>query len=571
MRNKILNLDSNYLSEKMVFIARVLVGLIFGLLIAYIVKTIDHTKNTDIEVWQTVSLNVLLCSAFILWACLGNLRNKTLIIWTIFIICLVAYIAYYSQIIFEHYYFDPENLFWLFPLLFIFNELVISGDKSNRIIAPYNFYFEEAWKRGVQLTLALIFCGLFWLILFLGSTLLNIIGIKWFGELIKNTYFAWAVSGIAMGFAVHLSDVKPNILENFRNLILNILSWLLIIIVIVTSIFLGSLFVTGLKPLWDTNAATASLLTGCCVLVLLINAAYKNGEDEINKILKLAVRIAPILTLSFAILAGIGLSMRISQYGLTPQRIMALIGVIIAFGFGLFYTIANFDKEFMAKIKDTNIYLAILKVIIFICILTPIADPNRLSVNSQVSFLLSGKTPIDKFDFGFLKFDSGKYGTEALNKLTKNSNKAIALKASDSIKNLDRYEDIAIVERKLKPSKIKMVKAGQKLPDSLLNTDFVRSDFDAPLCGFGDYDSICSAVLIDLNNDKTDEIIFSNNYRMQFFYFENNKWNSKNIIDHSMDEKLQKAFEAGNIGSTKPEPKWDNLKIGNEIIEIKSN
>lgn len=61
--------------------------------------------------------------------------------------------------------------------------------------------------------------------------------------------------------------------------------------------------------------------------------------------------------------------------------------------------------------------------------LTPIADPARISVNSQVARLTSGKLAPAKFDYQFLRFDAGHYGRQALAALTHSRNVDVASRA----------------------------------------------------------------------------------------------------------------------------------------------
>jgi hypothetical protein len=55
-------------------------------------------------------------------------------------------------------------------------------------------------------------------------------------------------------------------------------------------------------------------------------------------------------------------------------------------------------------------------------LLTPLADPERLSVNSQMTRLVSGAVPASQFDYQFLRFHSGRFGTNALANLASGTN-----------------------------------------------------------------------------------------------------------------------------------------------------
>jgi hypothetical protein len=341
--------------------------------LAWLSETAPDNLNDSIgvEIWRQVGFAVLGLGAFVLWAGLGAMRRISLAIWAAIAGILIAYITYHSVTMGDARgvgYLGESITFLIFPFLFIAHELVSSGDQAGKIIAPYETYFDEAWKRGVQLVLSLIFTQLFLGILYLGAALLGFIGIDWLKDLLDEKYFMVPAMGMALASAVHLSDVQPKLLSNFRNLILSIFAWLLPLIVLVGGIFVVSLAFTGLAPLWSTKAATATLLAGCVIFVLLINAAYGQGEEahKINTILKIAIRIGTLILAIFSVLAAYSLALRIGQYGLTPDRVFALIGVVIAVCFGVAYLAANFGRGiFMANIERANIGMAFVKAAVF--------------------------------------------------------------------------------------------------------------------------------------------------------------------------------------------------------------
>lgn len=567
------------LTPKQSQLLRIGVGLVFGLILAFLITGSEKIPHNIIQVWRPTLIAIFALSAFVFLAGLGNMRRISLLAWGAIAMLLIGIISHhaFSQST-THSDFGEQNIFWILPFLFITHELVSSGDEANKIIAPYETYFDEAWKRGVQLFLAIAFTGVFWLILWLGAALLKIIGLNWFEQLLKEKYFAIPATFVAFASAVHLGDVQSKLLNNFRNLVLSVFSWLLPIIVLVAGIFSVSLIFTGLKPLWETKAATASLLAGCMFLVLLINAAYQNGDNELNPILKWSIRIASFETLVFAAIAGYSLYLRIDQYGLTHERILALIGVIVANLYGLGYVASNFigntSYNFMPKIKNINIGMAFVKSILFFAILTPIADPSRLSVNSQVSMLLKGKISPEKFDFRFLARQSGKYGEDALNKLTKSQNPQIVLLANKAIEENKNYDNYDAPEQKnlksaekIDPNNFNLIK-GSKLPDSFVAQDIKNRTLILPNCmAYEKPEKKCDTVLIDLNNDKKDEIIIDGGSYLILFYETKDGWKSQSLYLNDSNIGLQN-FKLGKVEAAKPE--WNSLKVGDEILEIQT-
>ncbi|OYW80088.1 MAG: DUF4153 domain-containing protein, partial [Asticcacaulis sp. 32-58-5] len=235
--------------ERHALIFRAVIGVLFGLILAYIQTytdahrpeyPIDLSKITQTYIWHQIAFLTVALSAFIYWAGAAALRRVTLLIWGLISMALIAVIAWTQYQQNPTPYFSPfwgTAMFLLYPLLFIAHELISSGDQARKPIAPYSLYFDEAWKRGVQLCLCILFTLLLWGILWLGAALLGFIGFDWFKKLLEQAYFSFPITGLALGVSVHLSDVQTKLLANVRALILGVLSWLLPVIVLVGLIF----------------------------------------------------------------------------------------------------------------------------------------------------------------------------------------------------------------------------------------------------------------------------------------------------------------------------------------------
>lgn len=569
-------MQNNVFSSKQAFFLRLLVGIGFGLLIGYLFETMPKDGGRDApEIWRENTIAIFGLTAFVFWAGLGVMRRYTLAIWGLVSAAIVFFMINHGNVNgVDNGAIASPHMVWIVPFLFISHELVSSADLARKPIAPYETYFDEAWKRGVQLQLSLIFTGVFWLIMVLGAKLLEIIGFKWLGDLIEEPWFWWPASGAAMAVSVHLGDVQPKLLSNFRNLVLSIFSWLLIIIVLIGGIFAVSLLFTGLKPLWDTKAATASLLGACVFLVLLINATYQNGENSINIVLKWAVRIATFETAIFALIAAYSLWLRIDQYGFTTERVFASVGVIIASAYGIAYSISNFvplkSAQFMPNIKNTNIGLAFLKVMVFFCILTPIADPERLSVNSQINHLLAGKTEISKFDWNYLRFQSGRYGKKGLERLKKDKNPVIAKKAEEWAAMEEKKWDKDVYVNKSTETAPRMdgfalVNGSKPLPPEFLNGKFVAYVPGTFGCLDVNSQEKCNTKVMDLNNDGTDEIVFSSGWNISFFKKSESGWIYVNSVA-TMNNAQELAFKNGDVKAIQPQ--WLDMEIGGERLKM---
>jgi Domain of unknown function (DUF4153) len=562
-------------TAKQALYLRLATGGVFGLIIAALTKI---GGVTDVGQWRETLAGTFALVAFVIWAGAGSMRRTSLAVWTAIAAALIGYILWTgfdksargSDTLLGHY-------FLILPLLFIAHELVSSGDQAGKPIAPYETYFDEAWKRGVQLALSIAFTLLFWGILWLGAALLGFIGFDWLKRLLQNEYFSLPMLGLAFGAAVHLADVQTKLLADVRNLILGVLSWLLPVITIIGAIFAGSLAFSGLAPLWATKAATATLLSGCVGFVLLINAAYQQGDVErrVPMVLKWCVRGAAVLLLIFSVLAAWSLGLRIGQYGLSPDRVFAGLGVIIALMYGTGYSFAAFvPGRWMAMVETLNIYFAMFKCLLLVAILTPLAAPNRLSVNDQVARLNSGKVSVADFDWWLLKDETGSYGKKALTALAASSNPSIATKAKDAVDNKiserprrNREEQVEPTATRADIEAIQVIfPADGKLPDNFIKTNLLTPVElrDRPSClrippSDGGLSS-CKIALLDLNEDGSAEILIREGPSLRIYTFVDGLWTSNTgYIDIGS---LEEAFDAGKLRAAPS--KWNDLMIGEE-------
>ncbi len=570
--------NSQPLSERTALYLRLSVGLVIGLIVAFLIGD-DNKKLADSilpEDWREILAQTLTLVAFILWAGAAVMRRVSLAIWSALAGAVLLFILWHVRI----YSGDAssselQSILILLALTFIANELVSSADQAGKPFAPYELYFDEAWKRGVQLILAIGFTLLFWGILQLGAALLGFIGFKWLTELLQNEYFGFPITGLAFASAVHLGDIQPKLLANVRGLALGVLAWLLPVITLIGAIFAVSLAFSGLQPLWDTKAATATLLGACIGFVLLINAAFQQGETDrtVQVVLKWCVRLAAILLLVFAILAAWSLGLRINQYGLTIDRTLAGMVVVIALAYGIGYSVAIFWRgPWMELLKPLNIGLAVFKCVVFIAILTPLASPARLSVDNQVKRLASGLVKPEKFDWWLLRYDTGTYGTKALDQLTQSQNAAIAKVAAKAKANLlgERrhfLEDSETAEKNrpdLSALEV-VVPKGASLPAS-----FVAQRFDGETIPFVPDCLVtkpikdqptCKAALLDLDADtKPEVIIFSTSGSITGFKQKDETWDGLRTESAANSQDIVKSLETGDIRMV--EPRFKDVMIG---------
>ena len=68
------------LTARQAMIVRLAVGLVFGLILAWLIKTWPQADKAPL--WAQVLTSVLALGAFVLWAGAGTMRRLTLILWS---------------------------------------------------------------------------------------------------------------------------------------------------------------------------------------------------------------------------------------------------------------------------------------------------------------------------------------------------------------------------------------------------------------------------------------------------------------------------------------------------------
>lgn len=552
---------------------RLAIGLVQGLGLYFL-----HRASDGVASWPATNPLVfgplLLVIGFlplVLLAGVGRLRPLTLAIWTVAAGVVLALLGLHdiarqsADTLQGPPFLSPPVILFSAAALFIAHHLVVPADMERRRIAGYPAYFDTASKAAVQLALSVGFTGAFWILLHLGAALFKVIGLDFLETLLGKEWFAIPITFVVFATAVHLTDVRDGLIRGVRTVGLMLLSWLLLVMTVLAAGFIAALPFTGLDGLWETGSATALVLSAAAALIVLINAAYQDGQSDNRPpaVLRAAVRVAAVLITPLVIIAVWGLSLRIRQYGLTPDRIIAaacaLVGASFAAGYGWAALSPFWRKgEWMRPLERTTIWTAVLTVAVILALFSPLLDPARLSVADQVARLERGAVTPDRFDYRFLRFESGKAGQAALARLARSTNPDIATRAQAARVATLRY-DAAFED--LTAQAIEMLPAGSALPAGFLTSVDGRALRGCETAGD------CVAVLQDVNADGTPELLLARAFGVEVFArLDSARWTRVGSFDQRhcvgrVPDDLRTAFRAGSVA---PAPSaWPDLDLAN--------
>lgn len=554
---------------------RLAIGLTQGIVL-FLLQKADESKA-----WPATSpllyAPLLVCALMVPMlplAALSAMRRQALIAWTAVAAAIAAILAVHAAWTGA----GPDRLgagplspplfIAVAALLFIAHHLVQPADAARKPVAPYADYFDLAFTNLIRLFLSLAFTGAFWLLLFLAGGLFKLIGIEAIRKLIGETAFAFPATGLMFAAAVHmavqLTEARAGLVRSVRTVGLTLLAWLSPLMVVIAGGFLATLPFTGLAPLWGTKAATALLLAAAAALIILVNAAYQDGVEPPHVIPQWAARAAGLLLIPIVILAGYALWLRVDQYGLTPDRVFAGAYLVVAIGFTVGYALAALKPgPWMKPLEATNLITASVSVLLLIALFTPIADPARLSVESQVGRLAAGKVTAERFDFQFLRFDSGRYGRDALDRLKASRNAEIARRAGEAAARKEK----TYAEAKRGPDFANMAvyPAGKTLPATFRNQDWDAASADSTCLYAG---MRCSTLILDVDGDGTDEVLLASGSVFDVFKSGDRGWRrvgQANGICPGVD--LDTALKAGTVRMAEPTPRQDII-VGDQRLAI---
>jgi hypothetical protein len=508
-----------------VFQTRLLIGLIQGVLL-FVLLRISSTQlwPATVPLLYSPLVGITLLAPPLLIVSCAYIPVRRLMLWLLPIAVLIALVAGYAEWRSadlsamaggaSRYEAGPA-IALMVPLLFVVWSLIQASDQDKRWPAAYTTYFETGWKLFIQHLFVTVFVGVFWLILWLGVGLFMMLNMDFLRTIVRSDWFWLPATTLIMACGFHLTDVRPGIVSGIRNLLLSMLSWLLPLLTGLVAAFLISVPLAGFDLLWKTRFATALLLGTCVVLVVLINTAFQDGSraESTHKLLRHSARLAAVLLLPLALIAAYALSLRVGQYGWSPDRIFAALCVVIALFYAVGYLWAVLEPlkrrngEWLPRVAIVNIYAAVLMVVLGLAVLTPVADPARVSVSSQLGMLESGRIPAAQFDFKFLRFEGVRYGTEALARLADSPDVVIGSKAREARALTHRWAQSSLQQPEL-AEQLLLRTPGKIWPQGFLDTTWSNTEpkWQLPAC-LREAKRHCDAYIGDFSGEKRGEVL----------------------------------------------------------------
>lgn len=396
----------------------------------------------------------------------------------------------------------------------------------------YPKLFQLAWRNALLGASVVAITGLFWAVLFAGAMLMKSLGLRFVLDLIEEPVFAFPVTGVVVGAVFAQGHARAELLANLRHYWLALNAWLLPLLLGFGVMWMVALPFTGLDVLFGTRSAAFILLWFAALAVHFINCAWQDGRHELTypRWLAACIRYAWITLPVVTAVAGWALWLRIEQYGLTEERIWAVVVWLLAAGYALGYAVSLLpalqrrvapDSQtgaWMGSVASTNILMAIITLLCLGLLASPVADPRRLAVNDQVARLVSGRIAPADFDYAYLRWRADRWGTLALQQLARAGSDArsadIAGRARQSLAQTSRWggpeskPGQAVLTRDEARQRIRQLLAAGStdvIPDSLVDTLRESNGKGDSNCLHPQY--VCAIWMQDFNDDGQQEAL----------------------------------------------------------------
>jgi hypothetical protein len=479
-------------------------------------------------------------------------------------------------------------LLWLLALPFAQGRLATGG-----WVIRYESLFTNAWRNKLMLTEAVLFTGLFWLLLFLWQVLFHLLGIDYFRTLFEEPVFIYPVTSLAFGCAMHLIGSIDRLTSVVLEQILSVLKWLGLLAGVILALFTIAL-VLKLPGLVFTGKRAISatwLLWLTAVVVLLLNAAFRDGSvpQPYPRWIGQWLRVVVPLTVIVSLTALYALSMRSSHYGLTVGRVWGLVVAGAALAYSLGYSLAALGKgAWLGGMARVNVLVALALIIVISAALTPVLSPHRLAADSQfrivrdkgLTALSEDRANQDVFGrdnaLQYLRFEAGQYGVARLAQLA-------ALQTGPDAQSVSRLAKQLLGEqtRGINPpntsypevlAKLHVYPEGRSLDPDLKAT--LEADLLRPANGFAfqhlSEDGI-AGIYIALRMEGPDNFVFLNANHGLVYDKREGHWVLVGDLHPSSFVKslsLNLVDELGNGQVSVATPAWKELSIGGRVFRV---
>lgn len=444
-----------------------------------------------------------------------------------------------------------------------------SGEKFS-----YSLLFTWSWRNFLTLSLSLLFAACFWGMLMLWGGLFKSIEIDFFMDLFTEKWFYYPSISLANGFGIIIFRNLSNVIDTITRLQQALMKFLLIVLVLVSILFLGTLPFTGLNPLWESGGSSL-ILWMQALMLFFVNAVYQDDPDirpyqiYLHRFIYIGVLLLPI----YSAISFYGLSLRVDQYGWSLLRCWAfLIWFLLAlFPIGYAWGIIKMRDNWLHQLSRVNVSMGLVVLAAMLLVNSPFLDFKKIVVESQINEISSKGVVIDDLDVDYFRKKLAKPGYIALQELKlqyASTNPSFVLRVNKLYANHQSKENPFTKSEFLAAIHV----LNGDIPDSL--ADFL---YKKNIAKNNNHQSTKKYYLKAINLDDVEPLEYllvderqSSSY-LNLYVFEEGHWLNVSTGQlgkyHKLDDEFLERFVNGNVELQKP--KWPEIKVGKYQFQVR--
>ncbi len=328
-----------------------------------------------------------------------------------------------------------------------------------RLVKPdqwrrYEALFDAAWTMHLRFVVALVFAGLFWLLLLLSNELLKLVEVAVIEALIRREWLAFGLTGGLVGLGAAVVYELRGTISPY--LLLRLLRLMVPLALLVVVVFLAAVPLRPFSALFGEFSAAATLMGTAIAAITLVSAALDQSDADAvaARWMQMAVRALAILVLPLTALAAWAIWQRVGQYGWTPDRVLAQTAALLLLAYGAGYAICAANPgAWMARIRQANVAMAGLVIVVATLWMTPVLDAQRIAVASQIARFQGGAVSLDGLPLWEMAHDWGKAGRRGLARLEEGAGPDLAIRIEKARASNSRFRFTRDVREEELPAK----------------------------------------------------------------------------------------------------------------------
>ena len=345
----------------------------------------------------------------------------------------------------------------------------------------YDLLFETAWSVTARFTLAWIFVGIFWALVFLSDALMSLVGVTLIEHLLDTEWLVFTLTGAVLGLGLAVVYELRATLSPF--LFLRMLRLLGPLVLVIIALFLIALPLRGLSDLFGGVSSAGTLMSVCLAAIALVSIAVDRNDAEAVSTpgLRLSTRALAVMQPALAGLALWAVVLRVSQYGWTPDRVLGMGVAVLLTLYSLGYGVsALIPGAWMHRIRAVNVAMAFAVMGFSAAWMTPLLNAEKISVNSQITRFQEGRLDAQDLAYWSMQHDWGKAGRAGLAQLEGMSDHPDAALVAQAIavarNETDRYHFEQSLTDQRAPEELARLIAQMPVqpPDGRLTVDALR-------------------------------------------------------------------------------------------------